>query len=501
MPAKSPLILAIDTGTSSVRCSLWTPAGQPIADSQAQQSLQFDGQGQADAETLRQATERCLDDCLQTVAGRDDVEIVGVGWASFAMSWLGVDSEGAPVTPVYSYADTLSGSHARALRDELKAAGVLRQTYQRTGTPIHTAYAPAQLRYLAETDPARLARVATWQTLSAAMLAHWRGATAGPVSTSEAGWTGLLDRTRNDRDDGLLAVLPVSRGQLPTLGDYTEGVRGSEAAYARRWPQLAEVPFFLAVGDGAAANIGTDCNTPDRIALTIGPAALSAVVVPVQGRDTIDVPQGLWVYPVDEKRRLVGGALTDGGSIYAWMRQNFAPHKDEMLAEAATLAPDSHALTILPFLRSERSPGWATSARMTISGISAETTPAHLLRAAMEAIAYRFALIAHRLTPFMAEGAAIYASGGALHSAPIWRQILADVLNRPVHLTQIDEATSRGVALLAAQALGLVPAALPQPPISHTAHPHAEAHAIYQTAIRRQQTLYTALLGDSAQFE
>lgn len=500
MSASAPLLLAIDTGTSSVRCSLWTPAGKPVVDSQAQHSLQFDGQGQADVEELRLATEACIDECLQKFSKMQGHEIVGVGWASFAMSWLGVDRTGTPVTPVYSYADTLSGNHARHLRDELKSTGLLRATYQRTGTPIHTAYAPAQSRYLADTEPERLQKVATWQTISAHLLACWCGKSAGPISTSEAGWTGLLDRTQNEWDQHLLEVLPIQREQLPPALDYAQSVSGLSPAYAKRWPPLADVPFFLAVGDGAAANLGTDCTTPDRIALTIGTSGAIRVVVPTQGQDTIPVPEGLWVYPIDSERRLVGGALTDGGSLYAWFRQNLATDKHEMLAGAADLAPDSHDLTILPFLRSERSPGWATTARLTINGIGADTTPAHLLRAGMEAIAYRFCLIAERLAPFMAENAEIYASGGALHSAPIWRQILADVLNRPVHLTNIDEATSRGVALLAAQALDLLPLELPLPPISHTSYPNPEAHEIYQAAAKRQQHLYALLLGDSAQF-
>jgi gluconokinase len=154
----------------------------------------------------------------------------------------------------------------------------------------------------------------------------------------------------------------------------------------------------------------------------------------------------------------------------------------------------------LPFLRSERSPGWATDAKLTISGITAETKSAHLVRASLEAVAFRFRLIANRLEHLLPKDAEIFASGGALQSDPLWRQILADVLERPVHLTAIEEATSRGAALLAAQALDLIPQELPQPPVSATAHPSTEATKIYQVAIKRQQQLYEKLLGENAQF-
>ncbi|MCB0116777.1 MAG: hypothetical protein KDD84_21915, partial [Caldilineaceae bacterium] len=423
-----PLLLAIDVGTSSVRCSLWTVDGSPVASSQAQQRLAFDGDGQADANAVRQATERTLDVCLQRLRAERSGQIVGVGWASFAMSWLGVDGSGKPVTPVYTYADPLSGDYARRLRDDLDGAGKLLDTYQRTGTPIHTAYAPAQLLRLAAEDAARLARVVTWQTLSAHLLAQWTGARFAPISSSEAGWTGLLNRAANTWDEELVDRLPLQPDKLPPVHDYAQGITGLSAEYAKRWPELVNVPFFLAVGDGAAANIGTSCTNAERLALTIGTSGATRVVVRTDGVDTINVPPGLWVYPVDSHRRLLGGSLTDGGSLYTWLRRTLAKeNNDQLLAEATALAPDAHGLTVLPFLRSERSPGWATAADLTISGISAETTPAHILRAGLEAVAYRFRLIADRLAPSLADGAQIYASGGALQSAPLWRQILADV--------------------------------------------------------------------------
>jgi gluconokinase len=496
-----PLLLAIDVGTSSVRCSLWTVDGSPVPSSQAQQRLAFNGDGQADADAVRQATERTLDVCLARLRAERNGQIVGVGWASFAMSWLGVDSRGKPVTPVYTYADPLSGDYARSLRKDLDAANKLMSTYQRTGTPIHTAYAPAQLLRLAAEDSGRLARVVTWQTLSAHLLAGWTGTPFAPVSSSEAGWTGLLNRAADTWDDELVGLLPINDNSLPPIRDYAQGVSGLSAAYAKRWPELADVPFFLAVGDGAAANIGTSCTNAERLALTIGTSGATRVIVRTDGVDTIAVPPGLWVYPVDGHRRLLGGSLTDGGSLYTWLRRTLAKdNNDQLLADAARLAPDAHGLTVLPFLRSERSPGWATAADLTISGISAETTPADILRAGLEAVAYRFRLIADRLAPALADGAQIYASGGALQSAPLWRQILADVLQRPVHATEIDEATSRGVAILAAQALGLVPEDLPLLPIAETAYPSIEAGERYAAAVERQQVLYQKILGESAQY-
>ena len=141
-----------------------------------------------------------------------------------------------------------------------------------------------------------------------------------PISSSEAGWTGLLDRTTHSWDEELLDLLPIQADHLPPIRDYTSKVQGLASAYTEHWPELADVPFFLAVGDGAAANIGSGCTDPDRIALTIGTSGAIRIVVTTDHPGSIRVPPGLWVYPVDRTRQLVGGALTAGGSLYRWLR-------------------------------------------------------------------------------------------------------------------------------------------------------------------------------------
>ena len=98
----------------------------------------------------------------------------------------------------------------------------------------------------------------------------------------------------------------------------------------------------------------------------------------------------------------------------------------------AGMEPDSHGLTVLPFLAGERAPGWAGHARATIHGLSLATTPLEILRAGMEAVAYRLALVFELLRPMIPRDPQVVASGGALLHSPAWLQIVTDVLGRPV---------------------------------------------------------------------
>src|SRR6185295_965931 len=99
--------------------------------------------------------------------------------------------------------------------------------------------------------------------------------------------------------------------------------------------------------------------------------------------------------------------------------------------------------------------GWLAEARGGIFGLRQDTTTVEIIRAALEAVAYRFALIANALDE-IASGAAIVATGNALRASRVWLQIIADVLGRPVLLGGAPEASIRGAALLALEAVGKI---------------------------------------------
>jgi gluconokinase len=210
------------------------------------------------------------------------------------------------------------------------------------------------------------------------------------------------------------------------------------------------------------------------------------------------LPGGLWEYRLDKERALLGGALSEGGNVLAWLRETFggAVGIEALEAEAAAMEPDSHGLTFLPYVAGERSPGWDASARAAIAGITMATRPAHLYRAAQEAIAYGFGAVYDQMREVRPEPEQAVASGGALLNTPEWAQIVADVLGRPVTASGEDEASARGAALVALKGLGVVgefeghPAAVGERYV-----PDAKRHEVYTRARARQREMYGALRG------
>jgi gluconokinase len=490
------LTLTLDIGSSSTRAILFDGRARVVEGMVEQRSTTMsttpDGGAVFDADELVASVVGVID-ALLARAGDLRQHIAAVATDTLVGNVLGVDAADNPVTPVYTYADTRNAAEAQALRAELGPAGAA-ASHDRVGTLIHAAYLPARFRWLARVEPERFAAATRWVSIGEylyhRLFGEWR------VSYSVASWSGLLNRRELTWDAEWLARLPVTVGQLSPLGDLDTPCRGLRGEWASRWPSLADVPWLLPIGDGAAANIGSGCDTPERIALTMGTTGAMRVVV---GPDVAQVPSGLWLYRVDARRALLGGATTEGGNLYAWLRQLLRlPDGDALEHELATRAPAGHGLTMLPFVGGERAPGWREDARAAITGLGLHTTPVDVVQAGLEAIAYRFALIYGRIAPHLATADHdLIASGGGLLSSPAWLQIMADALGRPLHTLSEREGTSRGLALLALEHLGVIdrPSAIP-PALGKTYLPDAERHAIHQDALARQRDLYARLLND-----
>ncbi|MFN8459134.1 MAG: gluconokinase [Anaerolineae bacterium] len=487
---ESPLILTLDIGTSSTRAMLFNGEAQPVAGMLAQipNELQTtpDGGAVFEAAHLLAGVVTTIDRIL-ALAEPLAKNITGVAMDTFVSNIMGLDAAGRPATPLYTYADTRNTPDAEAWRDEL---GGLAAAHDRTGCLIHSSYLPARLRWLARTQPHLLPQVKHWVSIGEYLGQEFLGQRR--VSYSVAAWSGLLNRRELAWDQTWLAQLPIKVEQLSPLADVSDSLSGLRAEWAQRWPTLKDVPWFPAIGDGASANIGSGCDAPQRVALTIGTTGAMRVVLET---DPPSPPEGLWIYRVDRRRSLVGGATTEGGNVFAWLRQTLQlPNNIEEALSA--LEPTAHGLTMLPFVAGERAPGWRGEARASLVGFTLNTRPIEIVRAGLEGVAYRFGLIHHRLAPYLPADHQIIASGAGLLSSPTWLQIMADVLGRPVIASAEKEATSRGAAVLALQALGLaqaLPAASAQ-----TYYPHPAHHLLYQKALAQQVDLYQKLINVSA---
>ncbi len=481
-------LLVIDLGSSSARALLFDDAAQLIEASIESRPHDFStdsaGRATADALELRRLVEDCLDSVLRQPAARD---IRAVGMTSFVGNWLGLDENGAPCTPLMTYADTRSRSEIPQLLAKLD--GDAAPLHQATGCFLHPAYLPAQYAYLRRAEPAAAAKIQRISDIGGYLYQQFFGREL-PLSYSVASWTGLLDRARRvwHAQYARLLAGPDLLEKLPRLADYDAAAVGLAPAYAKRWPALRACPFYLALGDGAAANVGSGAVDAQHIALTIGTTSALRVVKAVER-----VPPGLWSYVVCADMPLVGGATSEGGNVYQWAVEELALDKSALEAQLARRPPDAHGLTVLPLLAGERSPGWQPDASGTIHGLRRHTSRLDILQAQLEAVALRLSLIFDLLKTEEMGEATLMAGGGALQASPAWARMLADAFDRPIQLLAEREVTARGVALMLRRSLtGLAPHTAP-PRIQRVIEPEPARVRRLRAARVRQVALYRRL--------
>lgn len=486
------LVLALDVGTSSCRARLYDAQARraPEIGSRVRHtpSLTSDGGAELSPDQLVDEVVTTID-AVATQAGAAFSRVRAVGTSAFWHSLLGLDSAGNPLTPVYLWLDARGHDAARRLRHQLDGEAI----HARTGCVLHSTYWPARLVWLHESQPGLFAAVRHWVSFGEYLTLRLFGRTA--VSLSMASGTGLLDQHTRQWDAVLLQEARVEPAQLSPIAPDDQVFTGLLPAYARRWPALQDVPWLPALGDGACSNVGAGCVTPARYALTIG---TSGAIRALRRTDHFMIPSDLWCYRLDHDRILLGGAFNDGGNLLGWLRRTLLLPTIEAQEDAvASVEPDAHGLTLLPLWGGERSLGWAEAATGAIVGLTLRTTPAEILRAALEAIALRFGSVAESLCAAVGGGDEVVATGGALLRSPAWLQITADVLGRPVRTLVDDESSSRGAAIMALAATGLMPAGLASvpTPLSHSYEPDQEHTVRYAVARQRQAALYAALIG------
>ncbi|CAM9098022.1 unnamed protein product [Ectocarpus fasciculatus] len=641
------VLLAVDIGSSSVRCSAYTVGSPPVLVPGCAVQLKHavvGEDGTADAEQVILLVDEAVDKCFGELRAREVAHaVIAVGFACFGMNLVGIDASGKPCTPVFTYAGSAGSSRGpspsspaagasskdspaggcsgekdvmKRLRKSLERMGRgekggLEEARQRTGAPTHVSYAPAQLlRWLEETTtaatvatsirervergdsnqprwrPPQRPHVKVWQTLPSLVAARWCCLRSSPVSYSEASWMGMLDLRKLEWDTPTLSVLSEAGfdcSALPRLADIGDLRAGASGSALKRWPELDGASIRLGLGDGAAACLGSGCDETSRqIAVTVGTSAAARVVLRVEGKEpapaaarveagasTDDevgeavpagdalfrVPRGLWCYRVDRHRAVLGGALTDGGSVFEWLRSTLAlaPGEDmtAVMDEAERMPPASHGLTILPFFSGERSPGYNDDATACIFGLRRSTTRPQLVRAALESVCLRLAAIvdlmkdltdgggmkgsssdAHEPEASSSAGALVgdhedaevVTSGNAFAASPFWRKMLADSLGRTVRASGATEETSLGVAVILSSleskalrqasavpgsllAAGLAAAGetkssgqeMPTAPAVTASHtPDDASFRAYREAGLAQQRAYRAVFGDAS---
>ena len=356
-----------------------------------------------------------------------------------------------PVGPAIVWQDRRTSDRCRELRE----TGVETLLRERTGLVADPYFSATKLEWLLRDRELR--RLAEGRELAAGTIESWLVArlTGGRVHVTDhtnASRTLLYNLAARDWDPELLRVFGVPRALLPDIVASAGPVAETDSAHLG-----ASLPIAGLAGDQQAALFGQGCCTEGLAKNTYGTGAFLLVYT----GDHLPTPaQGVLATAAcgarGEPAYALEGSVFIAGAAVQWLRDGLG--LIQVAAESEALArsvPDTGGVHFVPAFVGLGTPHWESEARGTITGITRGTSRAHLVRAALEAMAFSSAeLLAAMADSGGLDVPALRVDGGA--SANDWlMQFQADVLGVPVERPDMVETTALGAAGLAGIALGV----------------------------------------------
>jgi glycerol kinase len=357
----------------------------------------------------------------------------------------------APVRPAIVWQDRRTSERCRELRE----AGVETLLRERTGLVADPYFSATKLEWLLR--DADLRRSAERGELAAGTVESWlvarlTGGRAHVTDHTNASRTLLYNLAARDWDPELLRIFGVPRTMLPEIVPSAGPVAETDAAHLG-----TSLPIAGLAGDQQAALFGQGCCMEGLAKNTYGTGAFLLVYTgghlstPLQGvlATAACGPRGEPAYALE-------GSVFIAGAAVQWLRDGLgligAAAESEALARSVA---DTGGVHFVPAFVGLGTPHWEAEARGTITGITRGTSRAHLVRAALEAMAFSSAdLLGAMEGSGGLDVSALRVDGGA--SANDWlMQFQADVLGIPVERPDMVETTALGAAGLAGIALGV----------------------------------------------
>ena len=416
-----------------------------------------------------------------------DVDAIGLTGQMHGLVLL--DAAGEVLRPAILWNDQRTGAQCDAIRAAVGAARLV----EVTGNDALTGFTAPKLLWVRDEEPEVYRRIA--HVLLPKDLLRFRLSGDLAVDRADGAGTLLFDLAARDWSPEVLSALGIDRAWLPTTheGPSVTGVVSAEGAAATGL--RAGTPIVAGGGDQAAAAVGLGSVEPGVVSVSLG---TSGVVFATTDRPLVE-PAGrlhAFCHAVPDRWHVMGVMLSAAGSL-RWFRDALAPGEDfaALVASAEPIPAGADGLVFLPYLTGERTPHPDPLARGAFVGLTVGHGRAHLVRAVLEGVAFGLRDALDLMAGVGVRATEVRATGGGSRS-PLWRRILADVLEADVRTTSTAEGAAQGAAILAAVGAGWFPtvgdACRAFVEVGPAVAPSADA-APYRAAHARYRDLYPAL--------
>jgi xylulokinase len=423
-------------------------------------------------------------------AGVAGSEVRGIGLSGQMHGLTLLDHEHKVIRPALIWCDQRSQPQVDFINGKVGKDKVL----EWTANPVLTGFTLPKLLWVRDHEPAAYERVR--QMLLPKDYIRFRLTGDFATEVSDASGTALFDVVQRRWSFELAEALEIDKSILPRVYESSEvtGTISAEAALATGL--AAGTPVVGGGGDQAASAVGNGIVAPGIVSCTLG---TSGVVFAHMEQVQYD-PAGrvhTFCHAVPGKWHVMGVTQGAGFSLQ-WFRNQLAPGVSyDLLMEEANRSPaGSDGLYWLPYLMGERTPHLDATIRGGWIGLTARHTRADLIRSLIEGVSYSQRDGLDIIESLGVAIRSVRASGGGANS-PFWRQILADVFDKPVVTLASQEGSAFGAALLALAGTGEygsvsdVCAAVIEE--RETVLPRSAEAEVYRAGHRTYQSLYPAI--------
>jgi len=444
-------LLGIDLGTSSVKVVAFAVAGVLKGVGMAEYPILTPrlGYAEQDPEEWWRATIIAVRKALEK-AGHP--EILGIGFSGQMHGLILLDQRKRLVRPAIIWADQRSAD----LLSELKERVGVSLLAQQCGTAPTTGFLISSLYWLQKFEPEALDRTATFLMPKDFL----RFKLTGELETdeSDASGSGIFNVRQRMWADDVIERLELPRAKFPRVHASADVVGPLSEEAAAQLGLRHGIPISAGCADQPAQAVGNGLIDPPFGSVTIGTGG--QVFVPLN-QPLMDAELRLHTFcHAPQARWYLLGAMLSAGMALRWLRAVLGRENSsysELVSLASEVEPGSEGLVFLPYLVGERAPIMDPGAKAGFIGIALRHGPGHFVRAVLEGVAFALRQIIDTMVGCGADLTMLVASGNGLANS-LWRQIVTDILGRPMCQGTDEQASERagvGAAMIAGIGAGV----------------------------------------------
>lgn len=451
-------ILAIDQGTTSSRAILFDAALQVVAVAQDEFPQHFPASGWVEHDPA---------DLWSTTAGTARAVIEKAGISATSIAAIGITNQrettllwdrstGQPLHRAIVWQDRRTADTCAAL----KAAGHEAMITARTGLLLDPYFSATKLKWLLDTIPDARSRAARGElafgTVDSYLIWQLTGGRVHATDATNAARTMLYNIGTGQWDAEICGLLDIPMALLPEVKDCAAPFGMTRFDLFGR-----EIPILGVAGDQQAATVGQACFQPGMMKSTYGTGCFALLntggdMVPSTNRLLTTIAYQLNGKPT----YALEGSLFIAGAVVQWLRDGLkiirSAKETQPLAEKADPSQD---VILVPAFTGLGAPYWRPDCRGAIYGLTRNSGPAELARAALESVGYQTRdLLEAMKADWGAAAEGVLRVDGGMTASDWSMQFLSDIIGAPVDRPVVTETTALGVAYLAGMQAGVCPA-------------------------------------------